>query len=101
MVTWNANSMKSKLKELRYFLSQNDCDLVGVCETKTHKNFTLKIPGYKVNLNNRNNHGGGVLIAVKENIVHIVHKVTDLKNIEFVGIKIISSSSDLIIKQVY
>lgn len=101
MVTWNANSIKNKLKEFKNFLFQNDYDIAGVCETKTDKNFTLKIPGYKVYLNSRNNHGGGVLIAVKENIVHNVYKVNDLENIEFVGIKITSHSSDLIIGQAY
>lgn len=80
---------------------KNNYDVAGICETKTDKKFSLKLPGYKVYINSRNNYGGGVLIAIKENIAHSIHKVSLSDNIEFVGIKIPSSTSNLIIGQVY
>lgn len=70
IVTWNANSIKSKLHEFQSFLYANDYDIVGICETKTDENFKLKISGYKSYLKSRNNRGGGVAILVKQNIDH-------------------------------
>lgn len=100
IVTWNANSIKAKLKEFKHFLYVNNYDVAGICETKTDVKYKLKIPGYKVYLRSRNNRGGGVAILVKQNIEHDYFELK-LKNIEFVGVKIFSQRSNLIIGQVY
>lgn len=81
LVTWNANSIRGRLKEFKYFLYKNNYDIVGICETKTDKKFSLKLPGYQVYLNSRNSFGGGVLIAIKENIAHSFYKVALTVNI--------------------
>lgn len=74
---------------------------MGICETKSDEKFKLNIPGYKCYLNSRNNRGGGVAIVVKANIKHSEYKISRKGNIEFVGIKIQSNCTDLIVGQVY
>lgn len=102
MVTWNANSIKLKLKELLNFISKNNYDIVGICETKIDDNVKIKIPGYKVYTVNRNNRGGGVAIIIRNNIGHAYfdHNI-EIGKIEMVGVEIFSNSSSLFICQVY
>lgn len=100
IVTWNANSIRQKIKEFKNFLYTNNYDVAGVCETKTDGKFKLKIPGYKSYLRSRDNRGGGVAIFVKHNIKHEVVNL-ELTNVEFEGVKIFSETSKLIIGQVY
>ena len=90
-----------KLKEFKHFLYSNKYDIAGICETKTDVNYKLKIPGYKVYLNSRNSRGGGVAIAVKSNIEHSFYKSELYGSIEFIGVRLTSSTSDLVIGQVY
>lgn len=101
IVTWNANSVVKKFKEFKNFLYKNKYDIAGICETKTKKNCKLVIPGYKVYLNSRNSRGGGVAIAIRENIKHFPFNVALNGSIEFVGVKVVSESSSLFVGQVY
>lgn len=101
IVTWNCNSIDLKLKEFKNFLYSNAYDIAGICETKTDVKYKLKIPGYKVYLRSRNRHGGGVAIAVKSNIEHSFFKADVIGSTEFIGIKIRSKFSNLVIGQVY
>lgn len=101
IVTWNANSIKNKLKEFKNFLYENDYDIAGICETKTDKNYKMNIPGYKVYINSRNNRGGGVAIVIKQNIDHTYYKKISKGNLEFIGVRIATNSSNLVIGQVY
>lgn len=101
VVTWNANSIKDKINEFKYFLYKNNYDIAGICETKTDKKFKLKIPGYKVYLQSRDSRGGGVALIVKESIEHHFFKLKVTNNIEAVAIKMFSNRKILTIVQVY
>ena len=101
VVTWNANSIKNKLNELKDFLYINKYDIVGICETKIDDKFVLKIPGYTVYNCNGNKFGGGVAIAVADNFEHMPVKFNKIKGIELVGVVITSNSLPLYICQAY
>lgn len=99
VVTWNANSIKSKIPEFSNFITQNDYDIAGICETKLDKSSNLNFSGFKTYCCNRNSRGGGVAIIVKNNIKHSVLKFNLSSKIEAVGIKTITNSTQLIICQ--
>ena len=101
VVTWNANFIKDKINEFRYFLYKKSYDIAGICETKTDKKFKLKIPGYKVYLQSRDNRGGGVAIIIKENIEHDFFKLKSTCNLEAIAIKVYAHRESLTIVQVY
>ena len=101
VVTWNANSIKHKLNEFKDFLYTNNYDVAGICETKIDNTFSLEIPGFSTYNCNRNSRGGGVAIAIKNNIKHSNLNVKIDSDIEAVGIKIATNVSELIILQVY
>lgn len=90
-----------KLKEFTNFLYDNTYDIAGSCETKTDVNDKLEIPGYKVYSRSQNKHGGGVASVVKSNIEHSFFEADIMGSIEFVGVKIRSKFSNLIIGQLY
>ena len=88
------------MKEFKSFLFVNNYG-VGLRETKLDVKYKLKISGYKVYLNSRNSRGGGVAIAIKQNIEHCFYKAERYGDIEFVGVKISLNVSVLNIGQVY
>lgn len=93
--------MKFKLNEFKEFLYSGNYDIAGISETKTDINYKIKIPGYKVYLKSRNNQGGGVAVAVKNNIRHDLLNFFNLKNIEAIGITLNSGSKRLCVVQTY
>jgi exonuclease III len=70
MVQWNANSIVQRKHELEDFLTSNRIDVAAICETKLTPRRKLKIPGYSIYRQDRNAHGGGVLILVHNEIQH-------------------------------
>ena len=75
----NIRGLLGKIDELRTILKKCQFDLMCVCETFIDYNVApdeIIIQGYSVELRNRNRHGGGVLIYVKDGIKYT--KITDL-----------------------
>ena len=101
IVTWNANSINSKLLEFKDFLCTNNYDIAGICETKIDNNYKSNLSNFNVYTSNRNSRGGGVAIAIKNNINHTEFKLTTNSDIEGIGIKITINSIPLYICQVY
>lgn len=101
IVTWNANSVKSKVHELVHFIQNHKYDIVGICETKVDDKYKINIPGYSVYRNDRNSRGGGVAIAVKDNIQHVEVILEENSSIESVGILIKNRDTDLFVVESY
>ena len=68
ILQWNLNSFKAKHGRLEYLISEYNVEIIALQETKIPTNKVTKIRGYKVYQNNRTAQGGGVLLAVHNNI---------------------------------
>lgn len=101
VVTWNSNSIKDKLNELKLFLYENNVDIAGICETKTDLKFKLKIPDYKAYLHSRDSRGGSVAIFVKQNIGHCFLKLNVTLNLEAIAVKLTTRRETVTVVQVY
>ena len=79
IMMFNINSVCPRLEELILFVMDNKLDIVMLNEIKVDKhrsNFHLNIPGFTTIDKPRNNHGCGVAILIKNEIVH--HQIYDL-----------------------
>ena len=64
----NINSLKHRLTELVLHLEEHKPHIVTINETKLNQNTNINIPNYHILRQDRNSHGGGVAILIKENI---------------------------------
>ena len=67
----NINGLRSKIDFLRIFLRKHKFDILCLNETKidsTVSDTEVSVPGYKIFRQDRNCHGGGVLIFAAENL---------------------------------
>ena len=64
----NANSILSKIEEVKIIASKTKAAVIGISESKldeTVLNGEINIPGYNILRSDRNRHGGGVLCYIK------------------------------------
>ena len=62
---------------MRTIVTECNFDVMGICETFLGDNVTyICIEGYTIVTKNRNRHGGGVLIYIKEGMQYT--EITDL-----------------------
>lgn len=88
LVTWNTNGLKQKLTELTHYLTDKDIDIALLTETKlTNADNKIKIKNYHIYRTDRPTHGGGVAIAIKNEIPHVPIDVSHT-DLEIVGIKL-------------
>ena len=67
----NIRGLLSKIDELKTILDECNFDIMGVCETFIDSNVAgneISIDGYSIVKKDRNRHGGGVLLYVKDGI---------------------------------
>ena len=67
----NIRGVLSIIDELKMILDECKFDIMGVCETFIDSNVAdneISIDGYSIGKKNRNRHGGGVLMYVKDGI---------------------------------
>lgn len=72
IIQWNANSLYSRLENLKILIHKWSPDILCIQETNLKKNKTMKIKGYTLYYKNRNQNdfaSGGVATYVKETIV--------------------------------
>ena len=67
----NINHAKCKIESLTRIISEEEPTVVALVETKLEKGDDLDIKGYKSYPMNRDVHGGGIMILVKEKLKHI------------------------------
>lgn len=99
--TWNCDSIKIRLIEFTQFLSNYNIDLCCLNETKLGPNQRFSVTNYTIYRNDRNTHGGGVAVLIKNNIKH--HQLSSIPNVtqEHVVLKIFTSIGDFTIIAIY
>ena len=83
----NIRGLLNKIDEMRIIVTECKFDVMGICETFLDDNVTdneICIEGYTMFKKNRNRHGGGVLIYIKEGIQYT--EITDLAGSEVEGV---------------
>ena len=78
----NIRGIKSKIRSLNNIVEEVQPTIICITESHLMDEEDLQIDGYKNLRNDRNNDGGGVLIAVQKklyNITTIVEKVKDVE----------------------
>lgn len=102
IVFWNANSINSKLNELKCMISLHSPDIIGICETKLSTGQKLKIPKYSVYRMDRDSRGGGVLLAIKNSLKHYqLENCLSTNKIENVCARIFTSKGPLTVAMCY
>lgn len=85
----NANGITSKKVELTQYLHTHNIDIACITETHLNNSNKFYIPEYRIYRNDRiENKGGGVLIAVKNNINHHEINIPNTTGIETVAISL-------------
>ena len=85
----NCRSLPSNLDSLRALAASQAPDIIAIVETWTDdslSNFEIFIPDYYMVRRDRNRHGGGVLLYIKDNIT--TTKVINHASIEFLFVEI-------------
>jgi hypothetical protein len=67
---WNANSISLRKPELEHFLNVNGIDVTAICEIKLIPRRKCTVPGYSIYRTDRNQHGGGVLLLIHNDLRH-------------------------------
>lgn len=72
LLQWNARGIStfSVCKQLDVLISDNNIDIVFLCETFLKPHHKFRLNGYKIYRNDRDTHGGGVAIAINYGLVH-------------------------------
>ena len=100
IMNWNANSIKNKLDELKYFIQVNDYDIIGINESKLDNKFKFNIQGYKLYRSDRNSKGGGVAIIIKKNLKHYL-KPIKFNNFESISLSVETKLGDILVISIY
>ena len=67
---WNCQGVRSKRKELEFYLKENDFDIIALNETLLTKKINFQIQGYDTIKSDRSTgHGSGVAFLVKHGLV--------------------------------
>ena len=70
LMFWNCQGVRSKRKELEFYLKENDFDIIALNETLLTKKTNFQIQGYDTIKSDRSTgHGGGVAFLVKHGLV--------------------------------
>lgn len=101
IIHWNARSIQNKLDELKQLASDNEINIVALNETHLDAHKTLKAPGYKIYRNDRNKHGGGVALFIKNDIEHYLYKTPKINNVESLSVMIKMNNLEILIISIY
>jgi hypothetical protein len=94
IIKWNARSLyKSKLQEFKCILKLTNPHIVLLSETHWRDNYTAHFSAYKSFTLNRPTLGGGVAILVKKNIQTAPLPLPPSRNIEAIGITIMTRNN--------
>ena len=96
----NTRSIRPKKEELNELINKENIDILSVNESWLKENMTFKLNNYKIERKDRKNNlkGGGVLIAIKNNIQYerIEEELKDeYSNTEYISINIFPKKNPL------
>jgi hypothetical protein len=100
---WNANGLCQHAQEIRYFLQNNNVDILLISETHFTQKSYVKIPKYKVYHTNHpdGTAHGGTAIIIKTNIKHHQQESYSTESLQATTITIEESVTTLNISAVY
>ena len=75
----NVRGLKSKINSLQCIIEESKPTIIVLVETHLDEEEEIELEGYKVERNDRNGDGGGVLIAYKDVIKNIVSNIVKVK----------------------
>jgi len=102
----NIRSMVNKMDQLRLLVKPQYVDIFTICETWLDPGITdeeISIDGYTVIRNDRNRHGGGVAIYIRENIpFEIINNKDNIYDIEILPVIInLENSPKFVLSCIY
>lgn len=103
IISWNAQSISnpSKQTELCLLLRQYDIHIVCLQETFLTNTSKIHFNGYTLHRNDRDSHGGGVAILVRNNIQHKVISIANTSSIENISVEVTVAHRKLVITSAY
>ena len=93
----NVRSLLPKIDEIRFLVHSADLDVVCINESwldDSVNNNEIAIVGYNVIRNDRNRHGGGVIMYIKETISYICRSDLQNQTVEAVWIELAAQSTN-------
>lgn len=96
MALLNINSLTKHFNEIEIFLSKQPLDVLAINETKLDKRSSdesIKIPGYICVRKDRDRHGGGVCMYLRESLNFTRKTCYEDSNLEMISIELKSSNS--------
>ena len=99
----NVRGIKCKKTTLERIIEEENPVLVAIVETKLEKEEKIELPGYKVTPVNRNEEGGGALLAIRNNLTNLVVSTNEYKQhgAEMVWIKLDNTKVKIKIGVIY
>ena len=87
----NVNGLIRNLEELKLLLDEKGIHILAINETKLDNNIgneIISVEGFTLRRNDRNKHGGGVAMYIKEGIKYIVRGDLPINNLEPICIEV-------------
>ena len=89
----NAQSISSKMKELKCHVANDDYDLIGIAESWLHEdifNAEIQLPGYQLfRVDRKDRRGGGVALLAKDNLdILIKEDIITVNTMKACGVKL-------------
>ena len=78
----NIRGIKSKTATLKSIIEEKKPTIVCITETHLSERDEFKLKGYRIYRNNRNEDGGGIIVAVKQFLEHETSEVAKVQDIE-------------------
>lgn len=103
LLYWNCNSIssKDKISELELLATENKLDIICLAETKLSTRHSLKITGFTVYRKDRDRAGGGVAIAVNNQLEHNSIVIPTLRKLEAVAVEVHSHNHKMTLVSTY
>lgn len=102
ILSWNAQSITKKQKELSHYMWENKIDIALIQETQLNPSNKLFFQNYNIYRNDRPTHkGGGTAILIRNHIPHKHICFNNLQNIEATSISIQFKNKELYLSSIY
>lgn len=103
LICWNADGVRNKMLELTDLVSALGIDIVAISESRLNSKITLSMSGYMCYRQDRHVSGRdqGVVLLIKENIVHCPISLPTTQHLEGIGVKLSISGTELIVISSY
>ena len=75
----NTRGIKNKLTTIQRIIEEEQPVMIALVETKLEKNENIEFPGYDSTPVNRDEGGGGVLVAIKKSLTNLVVSTCEYK----------------------